>query len=279
MNRRVSFMRTMTRSGRVIWIPLAVLFASSAHAADRVEYSTQWQIGEPLSGGAAAGLGPDGTRRAAIGEIFMASRLLPPGGARLSADLRDEDGELLVPLGSELFALSAEGTRLYCTVNARGQDAVTSLLIGSRGFSHTCLIDADSDARFESRFTIRGQIKGLPNLSGHLPRSPKSAGGLRYEPIAPRDMQTAYFVGLEYRGDNNPMGNQIFELVFGTEGNTDSLSDRMMIKPREIPRSLEVLGGSFTLLSSADDVATIRIDRPFSAQPFGVEKIVTYRYY
>jgi hypothetical protein len=257
-------------------LALALLFVSPANAADRVGYSTRWSIAEPLSAPQPAS---DGLLRVAQGEIFMAARLLPPGAARLSADLLDKDGKVLVPQGSELFALAAEGSRIFCTVNSRGTGAVMSVLVGGRTFSHTCLIDADDDGGFDGHFTVRGQIKGLPNFSGRVPKSLKPAGAIRYEQLAPQEMQTSYFVGVEYRGDNNLMGNQIFDLVFGTEGNTDALSDRMMIKARDIPRSLEVLGGSFTLIASADDVATIRIDRLFPPQPFGVQKTTSYQYY
>lgn len=263
---------------------------------ERPFYTSRWVIGDPITIPAAPAEAPapsaeaqaadDAPIQITHGQVFMASRLLPTAGARLSADLRDEDGDIVVAQGSELFALDAGKAVIYCTTHTRGGGVggvggllLGGLLGGGGSFRHTCMMDEEDDGTFESWFRVSGQIRGLPSLSGQVPRRPKPAGGVAYESIEPEAMETVYFVGIEYRGNNNLAGNEIFDLVFGTEGNTDKLTSRIAVSRRDIPYGREILGGRFTLLSSEDDVATVRIDKTFPEQPFGITRTITWQYY
>lgn len=256
--------------------------ALPAGAEDRPFYTTDWTVGAPLTAAPfapAARPAADGFMAVAQGEVFLASRLLPPGAARLLGDARDDKGKVLLPAGTELFGLRIKQGRVYCSVEQRNPSMMPSMLFGSKGFGHTCLIDGDSDGAFEATFTAKGQIKGLPNFQSRMPKNPKPVAPLRYETIDPAAMQTVYFVGVEYRANNNLGGNEVFDLVYGTAEKRGKLTARMLIKGKSVPASLEVMGGRFTLRGSANDVAAIRVDRSFPAQPFGVVQTVTFRYY
>ena len=260
----------------------ASLAALPGLAEDRPFFSTDWTVAKPLTSAPYAPAGStdgEGFVRVAQGEVFMASRLLPPSAARLVADLKDNKGKLVFAAGTELFGLKIAGQRIYCSVEQRNPSLMPSMLFGSRGFGHTCLIDSNSDGAFEGQFTAKGQIKGLPNFMDRVPKKPKPVSALRYVEMDPAAMQTVFFVGVEYRANNNLVGNEIFDLVYGTAEKKGKLTQRMSIKGKTVPASLEVMGGRFTLQGSANDVALIRVDRPFPAQSFGVQQTVTFNYY
>lgn len=268
-------------------------------AGERPYYQTHWTISGPveiplrLVDGAPAA--PDTQMQAQPfridqGRVFMASRLLPRAAARLGADLRGADGRVLVAAGSELFSLDAGRVTMFCTVHARtsilgSPNSIASALFGGAawgrgGFKHICLIDETGDGTFEVWFRVNGLIRGLPSLSGRAPRNPESAGSVAYELVEPARMDTVYFVGIEYRGNNNLRGSEVFDVVVGIEGNMERVNtERTAITRQDLPYGREILGGRFSVVAAENDSVSVRIDQNFSTGQFGVVPVWRSYYY
>lgn len=251
---------------------------SPALAREKVQFSTIWMIGDPIDSPQMPKKNAAGTLQVSRGDIFMSSRVLPSTAAQLSGDLLDDKGAIVIPKGTELFGLKSD-VPIFCTVIQNAGSKFVGFLVGGQIFSNTCFVDADHNGLFESWFGVTGQVKGLPNYTGTLPNSDRKSVELAYVQIEPQSMRAVYFVGLQYLSNKNLFKNEIFDVVFGSVGNVGSLTERLLIRKKDIPGGLDLLGGNFTLLSSADGSAEIRINRPFSRLAFNVERTVSYKFY
>ncbi|WP_088308791.1 hypothetical protein [Novosphingobium sp. B 225] len=249
-----------------------------AFAGSGINFQTIWMVGDPIASPDLPKANQVGAFQVSRGDIFMASRVLPQSAARLTDALRDDKGNVRVSQDAELFALKSDAA-IFCTAQQDAGSKLIGFLAGGQTFGHVCLVDADRNGRFESAFDVIGQVKGLPSFAGAVPKSSKPPIDLGYMQLNPRDMRTVYFVGLQYLSNKNLFKNEIFEVVFGSTGNLGHLSERLMIKKKDIPGGLGLLGGDFSLLSSTEDGAQIRVNHPFARWTFNVERRVTYKFY
>lgn len=242
-------------------LSLALLACTaSAAAADRM-VTTVWMVGESLV--------PAGERDVARLDYVLKHRLLPLGLAELTAGSSDAGHGL--EAGRQLVEIQSSAALVFCDAGIRGQKLV--------GHAQPCLIDADRDGRFESLFWTSSVTKGMLTIQGKLPKKPKPIGPLAYRRVDPGEFEGALFVGLQYRGDANLFGNQVFEVKYGSEDKTGSLTERVLHKKGNIPGSTVFLGGRFTILAASADGIRVRVDQPIPAQAFGVFQTTTYRIY
>ncbi len=257
-------------------IPSAWAQAASDDAVvmKRERYEMIWLVADPLDGGGETGR----TVQIKSGDMFMRHRLLPPKAARLNADMIDAQGKVVIAKGTEMFSLGAGGLIVFCEAGPKDPSALKSLLVAG-GYAHDCGIDRDGDGAFESHFKARGVVKGLPSLSGKIPKQPASVTRSGYELIAPTALATTYFVGIEYEGKPLLYNRRNFRISFGNGNKQQSLSDWSYVSGASYPQSLGLLGGRFTILSEANGALTVRIDRDLPPQPFGIVQTVKYSFY
>ena len=244
-----------------ICIALALLAGSSSAAAANRMLHTVWMVGEPLV--------PAGTRDVARLDYVLKHRLLPMGLAELTAGSGDTSQGL--EAGKQLVEIQSAGALVFCDAGIRGQKLV--------GHAQPCLIDADKDGRFEGLFWTTSVTKGMLTIQGKMPKKPKAIGPLAYRRLDPGQFKGDLFVGLQYRGDANLFGNQVFEVKYGSEEKTGSLTERIVHKKGNIPGETGFLGGRFTILAATADGIRVRVDQPVPAQAFGVFQTTTYRIY
>jgi hypothetical protein len=256
---------------------LTILMLAAAPASaqsQRERYRMVWLVADPLD--AATGAGQ--TIRIKSGDLFMRHRLLPVRAARLTSDMVDGNGKLILAKQTEMFALDAGGVAVFCEAGAQDPSGMKAVLVGG-GYAHNCGIDRDGDGRFENHFKARGVVKGLPSLSGKFPKQPSAIAPTSYEAMAPAAMTARYFVGVEYEGKPLLYNRRNFRITFGNDRKQESLTDWSYISAESYPKSLTQLGGQFTVLSEADGMLTVRIDRNMPLQPFGIVQTDKYTFY
>lgn len=223
---------------------------------------TLWTIEE--------GAAPSDVRELRSGDYVMRQRLLPLGLAELTegtatAGLPD------VEQGSQLIELQGGDAAVFCDPVIRPKKLI--------GHAQLCLVDADRDSRFEGMFLTTSVTKGILTIQGKRPKSPRAIPPVAYRRVDPANFKADLFVGLQYRGNANLLGNHIFEVRYGSAERTGSLSKRIAHKKAEIHGSREFMGGRFTILDAFGETIRVRIDKPMPAQPFGVLQTTTYRFY
>jgi len=242
---------------------IAALFvlSSPAVAADRF-FMTVWMIDDrdPLPG----------TRELRPGDFVFKQRLLPAGLAQLAPGVSSQ-GIPGLEDGTQLVELQSRDALVFCDPVIRPKKLV--------GHAQTCLVDADRDGRFEGLFLTSSVTKGILTIQGKRPKTAKAIAPIAYRRLDPTEFNEDLFVGLQYRGNANLVGNHVFEIRFGSAEEMGSLTRRLLHKKGDIPGSKEVMGGRFTILGSTPQGIDVRLDRPFPRQPFGVVQTTTYRVY
>lgn len=253
-----------------------VIFACAPVEAQtaRERYQLVWNVADAMDAAETAGK----IIQIKSGDVFMRQRLLPTKAARLSANMLDKAGKILIAKDTEMFALDAGMVSVFCEAGAQDPSGMKSILVAG-GYAHDCGIDRDGDGRFESHFKARGAVKGLPSLSGKLPKQPNVIAPVGYEAIEPSAMAAQYFVGIEYEGKPLLYNRRNFRISFGNADKQASLSDWSFINADSYPKSLNQLGGQFTVLSESNGALTVRIDQNIPRQPFGIVRTVSYSFY
>jgi hypothetical protein len=209
------------------------------------------------------------TRDLRSGDFVFKQRLLPAGLARIAVGAASPGPSGLAD-GRQLIELQSD-VPVFC-------DPV----IGPKkliGHGQTCLIDADRDGRFEGMFLTSSVTKGILTIQGKRPKTAKAIAPVAYRRLDPTEFEEDLFVGLQYRGNANLFGNEVFEIKYGSAERTGSLTKRLLHKKANIPGSTDFLGGRFTILESTPQGIRVRIDKPMPRQPFGVIQTTTYHFY
>jgi hypothetical protein len=222
---------------------------------------------------------PLGIRTIKNNDFVLKQRLLPPSLIRVRTDALDsQTGKVIAAAGTQLFGLSTDGPPIFCITGVRDATFVKTLLIGG-GNRQICLVDMDRDGSLDGHFGVGNVIKGLPNISGRRPKTPKPVKGGAYDSLRPDQIEVEYFVGAQYRGNANLGGNHVFEIRYGSAEQTGSLTDRLSHKETQVPGSMEILGGRFTILEAGSGTIRVQVDQTFPAQRFGVIQTTTFRVY
>jgi hypothetical protein len=241
-------------------LPLSLILlvcASPAAAADR-NLVTMWMVGESLVSAE--------TRLVKRGDFILQHRLLPMG----LVELTSAGAEDLLP-GKQLVEIRAGDAAVFCDPAIKGQKLI--------GHAQPCLVDADRDGTFEGMFLTTSVTKGMLTIQGKRPKDPRPIAPIAYRRVDPTAFKEALFVGLQYRGNANPVGNHVFEVNYGTAEKMGSLSSRITRKGDPLPAPVQFMGAQFTILSGAAEGIRVQIDRPLPSQPFGVLQTTTYRFY
>lgn len=268
----------------VFIVALTLSLAAPTHAqdqkkAERIRNSTSWVAAEPLSEldvtlpevGEQAEVPREG--------IVMAARLVPEQIAVFGAAVADAKGKPLAEEGQQLFSLETSSGRAFCTSSTYKKSGFDSLFKGGPESKHVCFVDADEDGRFESFFKKSSLIKALPNFSGRTSEKPKTIPDVGYTTKPGKEWAELLYVALEYRGNANPRGNHVFQTNFGNAEKRDNLTNRLVVKAKDMPRNVSFLGGSFELISGEKSVVQLRVDKPIQPVPFGVNRTVEIRTY
>lgn len=235
--------------------------ASPAGAAGR-QLLTIWTI----DGNAPSG----STFEAAREDYVFKQRLLPSGLVELGPVPAEAAAAAGVSEGQQLVEVKSD-VPVYCDANVRAQKLI--------GHAQPCFVDADSDGRFEGLFLTSSVTKGILTLQGSRPKQPRAIAPIAYRRVEPDAFRQKLFVGLQYRGNANLVGNHIFEIRYGSDEQTGSLTDRILHKKTDIPGSHDMMGGRFTILAATPRGIRVRIDQPIPSQPFSVVQTTTYRFY
>ena len=237
----------------------ATLLAVPAIAADTPSryISTLWII-QPAPP-------PTGERLLAGGDFVLKQRLLPTGLAELAAPAAL--GSARFDAGTQLIKASAEGVTVYCRPYKPEQK-----LVG-------CLMDRDSDGDFEGWFDVVSQTKGLISVGQNYPKKIKPLDEIGYRSIPITQMTDIYFVAIERRNYFNIYSRESFMVAFGREGSIERLTSPIAFKSSEMPKQLSILGATFTAVAERDGKMAVTVERAMPAQPFGVIKTTSYRFY
>lgn len=212
---------------------------------------------------------PEGERDLAGGEFVLKQRLLPMGLAELSAPL--SLGKESLPVGSQLIEVKTDGARIYCQPRIARQKLL--------GHAQLCLVDGDSDGRFDGQFRTTSQTKGLLTIGGNRPKSPKAITPVAYAQVDPATLRDEYFVAIERRNFFNIYSLESFMIAFGRDGELERITAPVNFKSAEMPKDVEILGARFTALSEAAGKMKVRMHTAMPPQPFGVVKTTSYSFY
>jgi hypothetical protein len=235
---------------------ILLLSSTSATAADRT-LTTMWMIGESLL--------PAEAREVKRGEFVVKHRLLPMGLAELAGSAEGME------TGKQLVEIQSGDALVFCDPIIRSQKLV--------GHAQPCLVDADRDGRFEGLFHTTSVTKGMLTIQGKRPKTAKAIPPLAYRRLDPGAFAEKLFVGAQYRGSANLVGNHVFEVNYGSDEKMGSLSQRFTRKGDALPAQVDWMGGRFTLLGATAGGVRVRVEKPLPSQPFGVLQTTTYRIY
>ncbi|MFK4792758.1 hypothetical protein [Sphingobium sp. ZW T5_29] len=208
-----------------------------------------------------------GERTLAREDYVLKQRLLPTGLAALSSDLQ----EFGLTAGSQLVEVRSPGALVFCDPVPRAQKLV--------GHSQPCLVDADSDGRFEGLFLTSSVTKGILTVAGSRPKAPRAIGPIAYRRLEVVAFELQLFVGVQYRGNANAAGNHVFQINYGSDASIGSLTSRFVVGKATFPATRTAFGAQFDLLSQTPDGIQVRVSRTIPTQPFGVVKTTTYTIY
>lgn len=208
-----------------------------------------------------------GERTVAREDYVLKQRLLPTGLVALSSDL-EEAG---LPAGSQLIEVRSPGALVFCDPVSRAQKLV--------GHAQPCLIDADKDGRFEGLFFTTSVTKGILTIEGNRPKTPRVIAPVAYQRLDATAFALPLFVGVQYRGNANPVGNHVFRIDYGSDTSVGSLTERFMVGKAALPASQTPFGAQFDVLAQSPSGIQVRVTKTMPAQPFAVMKITTYRIY
>ncbi|MGH6617078.1 hypothetical protein [Sphingomonas sp.] len=249
--------------------------AQPAHAKDSSRsFRTIWMIEGPKPGPETVSI-PEK-------ELVLKQRLFPTGLVKLSQAFpgRQEGEVAALPAGAELIQAVVQQGKLYCSTHFQRASGLKGFLrsSGSKWVVLTCLLDTDRDGSFDQAFTGAG-LPALPGAIGQLPKKPMPITPLPYEIIDPSAFSERYFVGLRYDGQAKIGTLRRFNVVFGTDGAWDGLTDNIFTKrDSDLPKTLTVMGSSITILGGDGKNVRARVDNGFPIQPFGVV-VTAYTYF
>jgi hypothetical protein len=174
---------------------------------------------------------------------------------------------------TQLVEIQSAGAAVFCDPVVRAQKLI--------GHAQPCFIDGDNDGRFEGLFMTTSVTEGLLNIQGNRPKKPRAILPVTYKKLASDQFKRQLFFGIQYRGNANVLSNHVFEYNFGDLNTVekDSITNRFIVKRNELPMKMDIMGGSFTLMSESADGIVVRIDKTLPSQPFGVLQTTTYRFY
>ena len=202
---------------------------------------------------------PAGVRTVKPMDYLFRQRLLPPSLARLKTDVVDaKSGKLLAAAGAQLFGLTSFGEPLFCA--------------SSTSLRYHCFADMNRDGTLDGHFRAGSQTKALPNLFGTRPTSPDAVRGGSYELIEPKQIEAGYFAGLLYsatvrtRGEERP----VFAVMFGRDGNTQSLSSGLSPTAGTDPPRVEFLGAEVLITGNGAGTLDVEVRSNFAERKFGV---------
>lgn len=248
--------------------------ASAAPETDDRRFTSVWII-------APAEALQTGSRIVGDNEFVLKQRLLPPSLIRLRSAAVDRSGEVVVPAGTQLYGLVTAGPPIYCLVGTRDPSFLQEALLGG-GNRQICLTDLDRDGALDARFTVGNLVKGLPNISGKRPKTPRPIRPAAFDMLEPEHVEVDYFAGVRFDGFVGILKRRetpTFSIVFGTEQSNDRLTRDVRPEKGSDPWRVRVLGGEFTVLQQEKDRIHVDVQQTLPPQPFGVVQtttIVTY---
>lgn len=220
-----------------------------------------------------------GERAVRDGDYVLKHRLLPSSLAELKEDVTDaKSGKMLAKAGDQLFGLLTSGPPVFCVTAVPRQTVARSLLFGT-GNLQRCMVDSDSDGRFDAEFNAGNAIPGLPNFQRKRPKKLDAVQGGRYAVIPPDMDQQRYFVAVRYGGRAAVIGKgslPTFSIRFGTDGNVGSLTYDTVPDTGVMPFDVRMLGARFTVLGLDGEVIRVRVTQAMPEQRFGVVRTVRY---
>ena len=225
--------------------------APPAGSKDGRRFQSDWTI-EPAAA-------PTGVRTVKPMDYLFRQRLLPPSLARLKTDIVDaKSGKLLAAAGSQLFGLYSFGEPLFCAP--------------SKGLRYHCFADMNRDGALDGHFRAASQTRALPSLYGTRPTRPGAVRGGAYDLIDPGQIDTGYFVGLLYSATllHRDRARPVFAVMFGEEGNTQSLTSGVSPTEGSDPPSVEMLGAKLLIRGTAPETIDVEVRSTFARGKFGV---------
>ncbi|HMJ93868.1 MAG TPA: hypothetical protein VK472_07190 [Allosphingosinicella sp.] len=241
----------------ILAIALSMLIAAQLAPApppgskDGRRFESDWTI-EPIAA-------PAGVRTIKPMEYLFRQRLLPPSLARLRTDAVDaKSGKLLAAAGSQLFGLRTFGEPLFCAP--------------STGFRYHCFADLDRDGALDGHFRAASQTKALPNLYGTRPQSPDPVRGGAYDLIDPKQTDSGYFAGLLYSGSPrfHDSPRPVFAVMFGRDGNSQSLTSGLSPTAGTNPPRVEFLGAEVLVTGNGAETIDVEVRSTYAERKFGV---------
>lgn len=244
------------------FVAFALTTASSADAGDR-QMTTEWLVKEDTS--------LIGERDIKREDYVFKQQLLPTALVELVADQSPVLPGGLTN-GAQLIEIKTANAIIYCDPNIRAQKAI--------GHAQPCLVDTDADGKFDGMFLTTSVTKGLLTVQGNRPKTPKVIAPLAYRKIPSESFAFKLFVGIQYRGNANPVGNHIFQINYGDDTKVGSLTERLVVAKKDIPgASRQWFGGAVTVVSETPTGVRVRVEKVLPSQSFGVVQTTTYRIY
>ena len=202
---------------------------------------------------------PAGVRTVKPMDYLFRQRLLPASLARLKTDVVDaRSGKVLAAAGSQLFGLRSLGEPLFCAP--------------SKSLRYQCFADMNRDGALDGHFRAGSQTKALPSLYGTRPANPGAVRGGAYDLIDPGQIDTGYFVGFLYSAtvSHRDRARPVFAVMFGQEGNTQSLSSGVSPTEGSDPPTVEMLGAKLLIRGTGAKTIDVEVRSTFARGKFGV---------
>lgn len=220
-----------------------------------------------------------GEKLIADGEYILKQTLLPKGLARLVDPVQIDAGRWGVEPGTQLLEVSIRTQgRLYCSLGASQRDKKTGEM-KNRASDTICLLDSDSDGRFEAAFQHYFSVRSVPMVQGETPKKTESIDA-GYAVLRPDEIAGSYFVAVKYDQYFNIYGNRMLFTTFGGLAGTAELTEFGRFKSAgPYPVDKQVLGAEFAIIAAEPKAIRVSIRKSMPLQAFGIQTYTTYRIY
>lgn len=182
---------------RAVWrlIALGAAGAGLAAPASAERTQTYWQL-EPV--------GATDARSAVWGAPFLVQRLLPIRLVRLTEEITV--GRRTFPAGTFLYLVFNEDRRIgFCTLKDRSAGNQARTLFIPILDQRPCLVDSDSDGRFDSSFSVYDKWGGPPSVRGSLNAASPLGASAAFEEVDVHEFPVDMRMALSFAGSrDNP---------------------------------------------------------------------------
>lgn len=203
-------------------------------------------------------------REIAPGGAVARLKLTPPALFSAPRDIVDEKGEVLVAAGMQLVGLKSDAV-IACTIHSVPKPGGQALLfLGA--LKRVCLIDADRDGAFETRFLRATNAPAFFLLRGRLSDRQQPILPIRLTRLDPEDIYRGPRIVIMLSKSSRTDKTIVLDTDVGNDDRPFSLSAKVRVSGALLPTVVDLYGARIEVSKGPAGTITVRALTPFQAE-------------